>query len=70
MKKWRNPKARIVLEQRDDGWLIVYSDDVPMRGLLIAGPDREWVMSRVLPMVEAFQTFYSLEESVGNPARR
>jgi hypothetical protein len=41
----------VTLEDRNDGGLRVYSDDLP--GLLLSGPDKQNVCERIAPAIQA-----------------
>lgn len=41
----------VTLEDREDGGLRVYSDDLP--GLILSGPDRDSVSEKIAPAIQA-----------------
>ena len=41
----------VTLEDRDDGGLLVYSDDLP--GLILSGPDKHAVCGCIAPAIQA-----------------
>ncbi len=46
----------VVLEDREDGWLYVRSDDLP--GLFLSGPDRDEVVGCITPAIRTLFEHY------------
>lgn len=62
-------RVSIVLEDRPDGGLRVYSDDVS--GLVLSGADPDEVMSDILPAIRVLRTYgeMTLDWRGRDPAR-
>lgn len=57
----------VTLEDREDGGLRVYSDDLP--GLILSGEDREKVASRIVPAIRALFEYKGFQAVVVHPAQ-
>lgn len=60
----------VVLEDREEEGLQVYSDDLP--GLILSGPDRTRVAAAIIPSIEALfrhQGFHSVKVRPTRPIR-
>lgn len=62
-------RVSIVLEDRPDGGLLVYSDDAP--GLALSGTDPDEVMADILPAIRVLRTYgeMTLDWRRRDPAR-
>lgn len=57
----------VILEDREDGGLRVYSDDLP--GLILAGPDRTKVAGAIISAIEAIFMHKGFTKVVVRPTR-